>query len=74
MNQRSVVFGLVSAPCLYLRENFFRGVTNNISQYKRWTADCGLRTMDCRLGLKHGLDLKHGLRTRWEKTMLIDSR
>ena len=32
-----------------------------ISQYKIWTADCGLRTTDCGLGIKYGLGIKRGL-------------
>ena len=34
-----------------------------IGQYKARTADCGLRTTDCGLGIKHGLGIKRGLRT-----------
>ena len=35
-------------------------------QYKTWTADCGLRTTDCGLGIKHGLGIKCGLRTEYK--------
>ena len=32
--------------------------------------DCGLRTTDCGLGIKHGLGIKRGLRTMYIKTAL----
>ena len=28
--------------------------------------DCGLRTTDCRLGIKYGLGIKRGLRTEYK--------
>ena len=43
-----------------------RGILENAEcktrQYKTWTADCGLRSTDCGLGIKHGLGIKCGLR------------
>ena len=33
--------------------------------------DCGLRTTDCGLGIKHGLGIKGGLRT-WYKIRTTD--
>ena len=48
-----------------------------------WTADCGLRTTDCGLGIKYGLGIKRGVRTRFKirtadyfgtETVLIGSR
>ena len=37
-----------------------------IGQYKTRTADCGLRTTDCGLGIKYGLGIKRGLEnTDW---------
>ena len=48
-----------------------------MGQYKTWTADCGLRTTDCGLGIKYGLGIKCGLRTEyktrtWYKTRTTD--
>ena len=37
-----------------------------MGQYKTWTADCGLRTTDCGLGIKYGLGIKCGLRTEYK--------
>ena len=35
-------------------------------QYKTRTANCGLRTTDCGLGIKYGLGIKRGLEnTDW---------
>ena len=41
--------------------NIFCASPLRIGQYKTWTADCGLRTTDYGLGIKHGLDIKQGL-------------
>ena len=41
-------------------------VLSGAGQYKIWTADCGLRTTDCGLGIKHGLGIKRGLRTEYK--------
>ena len=35
-------------------------------QYKTTIVDCGLRTTDCGLGIKHGLGIKCGLRTEYK--------
>ena len=35
-------------------------------QYKTRTADCGLRTTDCGLGIKYGLGIRCGLRTEYK--------
>ena len=36
-----------------------------------WTADCGLRTTDCRLGIKQGLGINCRLRTEYKHRLGI---
>ena len=56
-----------SKPFFFRMSLFCRKFFSN-SQYKTWIVDCGLRTRDCRLGVKHGVGIKCGRWTMFVKT------
>ena len=56
-------FRLIETGLLTVKNNVnaFHGNERTYGQYKTRTADCGLRTTDCGLGIKYGLGVKRGL-------------
>ena len=42
----------------FVQSTSIRSTNSDFTQYKTWTADCGLRTTDYGLGIKYGLRYK----------------